>query len=182
MDSEKICQELITIANKELEEAEQAIPSDPIQCFVLLTEMTRMYDYLGIGKPPSEDSAISIQQLDILKWGWNLAAAHLFKPINVKGFPIRESNNLTRSHAISILFKFGCVILIRRVVDMIKSGLFSVEKQEDTFTFHKREIANYQFVDNIEFTHLDKLEDKIKSTIVTLSNPKRVAPINVNES
>ena len=62
MNSENIYDELISIANENLKEIEQILPKDPIHCFTLFTEMTRVYDFYSI----NTQTKISKQELDII--------------------------------------------------------------------------------------------------------------------
>ncbi|MBI2273852.1 MAG: hypothetical protein HYU70_08640 [Bacteroidetes bacterium] len=162
MESQSYDTELRSIAGKELEQIEQCIPDDPAYCFVLLTEMTRMYDYLSIGNVPSEK--LSPQQLDIIKNGWNLAAAYFFKPLNFIGFPICKSDDNTRNYAISLLYKLGCTVLLKRVADMVETGILTAIKEGNTFTFRKSiEAVQSQYLDTLEFSYLNKLDEKLNS-------------------
>lgn len=163
MSSENIDQELLSIANKMLREIEQIIPDDPLHCFGLLTEMTRIYDYLCIGKITSKNAELSVQEIDIIKNGWNIAASYLLKPLNTNRFPIAPSTKEGASAAISILYKFGTTVLLRRVSDMVKTGMMSAEKDADSFIFRKKDLMEYQHTDNFEFSSWIELEDKVKT-------------------
>ncbi|MCW3075113.1 MAG: hypothetical protein JWP69_2182 [Flaviaesturariibacter sp.] len=112
--------ELIAIAEAELNRISKTIPDDPAICFVMLLEMTRMYDYLHFG-PDDElkEYRLSFQQVDVLKSGWNVAISFLFKPItHFTGIPAIESSEETRKSAISMLYQFGCIALLKRTAEM----------------------------------------------------------------
>ena len=163
---EDICNDLILIADKEIEAIEGALPKDPIQCFVLFTETIRIMDLFSISQnieSKVSDSKMGIQHLDVMKLGWNLAASYLFKDVKVKGFPIMESTDSTRSSAASFLYKLGCTSLLKRSVEMIRSGFLSVEKSGNTFIFRKTDVTDSQFLDQMEFSYLEELEKKINN-------------------
>jgi hypothetical protein len=162
MEYETICHELILIADKEQEEIERTLPIDPIHRFVLFTETIRVSDYMGFSQNViSEDNAASFARQDIISMGWNLAASFLFKSLEVEGFPITESTTTTRLQIASLLYKFGRTTMLRRSVDMIKSGILTVEKHGNTFIFRKEGSADSQFLDAMEFSYLNELEIKI---------------------
>jgi hypothetical protein len=123
-ENQYIYTELLRIADNEQDRLVKNIPQDnPAGCFVIMMEITRMYDYLHFG---SKDEIIkfglSFQEIDVLKSGWNLASSFLFKSIkHFAGIPIMESTHQLRITAISLLYQFGCVILLRRTAEMLKS-------------------------------------------------------------
>jgi len=161
-ETDNICNELIQLANIELEQIVSTLPTEAIPSFVLFTETIRVSDYWGFADTiDSNETGITIQDLDIIKMGWNLACSYLFKPIGTSGFPIMESSHETRHNAISLLYKLGCTTMIRRAVDMIRSGVLIVKKKENTYTFWKTDIANSQFIDVMEFSNLEKIETNI---------------------
>jgi len=162
---DNIYSELITLSDTELERIEASLPMDPVLCFILLTETIRVYDYFNLGNPDSVSKCgLSFQELDVMKMGWNLAASLLFKPIdNVRGFPIMESTNETRIQAISLLYQLGCSSLLRRTAEMIKSGILSYEKGIDNYTFFITSIGKTQFLDEMELTYLEDLNNKLIS-------------------
>jgi hypothetical protein len=163
MDSDEICQELISIADNQLIEIERILPKDPFKAIVLLIEIIRVKDYWEVSKNIlNMKGGISIQDLDLIRMGWNLATSFLFKPITEKGVPIQESTEQSRQIAGAIMHKLGCTTMIKRAVAMVKSGFLFVTKQEKKYLFQKTNIANDQFLDDMEFSYLNELEQKIK--------------------
>jgi hypothetical protein len=162
MCNAEICRELLTIADSEREEILRNFPTEPIQSFVIFTETIRVLDTYAISlKYETEADAIKSQSLDIMNMGWNLAASSLFKPILIKGFPISESTDKSRDYTASLLYNLGFTSLLKRAVEMIKSGILLVNRNEDIYTFKKSPIADSQFLDLMEFSYLEKLEQRI---------------------
>lgn len=162
MDNNDIYNELNILAKQELDKLEGELPEDDVHRVVIFIETIRLLDCFSLQLDMAEEN-ISVQYLDILKMGWNLATFNLFKPRSIKGFPFMQSNKKTRSYASAILYRFGCVILLRRTAEMVKTGLLLAEKNGEIFTFKKSEIVNAQFIDDMEFVYLRKLNESIKS-------------------
>lgn len=158
-----IADELNAIAEDQLKRIQDSMPNDEVTCFVLLFETTRIYDFLHFGgKHEITKHRISFQELDVIKYGWNLAVNLLFKSVrHFKGIPVMESTEETRKSAISILYQLGCTTLLKRTSDMVKSGVLEADKNDCQFSFSMSEEAKHQYHDAIEPKHLESLEEKI---------------------
>jgi len=158
--------ELLNIADSEQDRLIKSIPQeDPAGCFVILLEITRMYDYLHFGpKDEVKKFGLTFQEIDVLKSGWNLAASFLFKPIKqFSGIPVMESNHKLRISAISLLYQFGCITLLRRTAEMIRSGILTADyKEGNIFKFSMSPDGKAQFPDAMEHSYLENLEDKLE--------------------
>lgn len=156
--------ELITTSNIELERLEKTIPDDPAFCFVLLLEATRMYDFLHFGENEEIDKyELSFQVVDVLKSGWNLAVSFLFKSIkHFSGIPVMESTEETRVSIISLLYQFGCVTLLQRTAEMVKSGILLTDHTDpDIYKFSMGRDGKAQFLDEMELSYLERLEERL---------------------
>lgn len=158
-----ISQELIDIANLELKQVKGIFPKDELMRFILLTETIRMYDFLHFGDSSEiKDYSLNHQEIDVIKWGWNLAASILFKSTKeIKGFPLMESTIETRKFAIGILYQLGCVVLLRRTSEMIKVGILSVKKTDSQYSFTMTPEASHQYLDAVEPIYLKDLENTL---------------------
>ena len=180
--TKEICNELIQIANGRLEEIEKMLPTNSIECFVILTETIRVLDLYSFSSDSnSQEEASRIQHLDVMKMGWNLAASYLFKPIHEKGFPILKSTTESRLNAAGLLFNLGCTTLIKRTVEMIKAGILSVERKGSLFTFKNTSIANSQFLDYMELSYLTELEERISNSANELGGWNLVKEDDIKE-
>jgi hypothetical protein len=158
--------ELISIADNELERLKTTIPDDPSFCFAVLLEATRMYDFLHFGdKEIIEKYGLSFQVVDVLKSGWNLAVSFLFKrDKSFTGIPAMESTGETIASMISLLYQFGCVTLIQRTAEMVKSGILLADFiSPDSYNFTMSPDGKLQFLDQMELSYLENLEDKIET-------------------
>ncbi len=157
--------ELLAIADNEQCRIAKSIPLDPPACLVMLMEITRIYDYLHFG--PQDDIGkigLSFQEIDVLKSGWNLATSYLFKSIKqFSGIPVMESTRESRISAISLLYQVGCITLLRRSAEMIKSGILIFDsKEENIFKFSMSPEGKMQFLDEMEYSYLENLEEKLE--------------------
>jgi len=166
MNTEEICEELTRISSAEIRALEQLLPEDAESCFILFTEMTRVSDYWGLGQNyTSEDASATVQTLDIMKMGWNLAASYLYKVPQTNGFPFHESTDSTRRHAANLLYKFGCLNLLKRTQDMLKADILAMEVKGDKYIFRKKGHSSSQYLDQLEFENLDNLAAKIETSL-----------------
>lgn len=166
VSNDDIYSKLISIADNELERLKTTIPDDPSLCFAVLLEATRMYDFLHFGdKEIVEKYRLSFQVVDVLKSGWNLAIAFLFKPVKrFSGIPAMESTRETIDSMISLLYQFGCVTLIKRTAEMVKSGILLANFiSPDSFKFTISPEGKLQFLDEMELSYLENLEGKIET-------------------
>lgn len=161
--SEILCEELLSIATDGIAEIEKNVPDNPVESFVLFTEMIRAYDSWAVSSEfMSWDKDCNKQYLDVMGLGWNLAANLFFKKMNATGFPIRESTDDIRKFATNILYRLGICRMIQRSVEMVKTGLLEVSKENTHFVFKKTLIMDHQFSDTLEFSELNELEEKIR--------------------
>jgi hypothetical protein len=159
---DSLCADLLGIATKATIELEQTIPDDPIFSFIMFVETLRVYDCWAVSvESLSWDGNCTRQLLDLIGLGTNFSTGYLFKKVELQGFPIYESTEESRHFAVNMLYKFGCIRMIRRSVDMIKKGLLLVEKDGNTFVFKKTAVMDAQFLDPMEFSYLEEINKKI---------------------
>jgi len=166
--NEKIYSELVALADKELERIKKTIPDDPATCFTMVLEITRMRDFLRFGpKDEVEKYGISFQEVDVLESGWNMAVSFLFKSIrHFQGIPFMESTKETKNLALSVLYQFGCITLLKRTAEMLKSGILVVDPQDHSnrYKFSISTEGKSQFLDQMEHSYLEDLEEKLDKT------------------
>ena len=75
-----------------------------------------------------------------------------------------QSTEESRDQIITLLYRLGIITQLRRTVEMIKSGLVKVYKEDSKFTFSHTQEANHQFLDELEVVALDAMEKKLKSS------------------
>ncbi|MDB5013690.1 MAG: hypothetical protein JWQ25_1892 [Daejeonella sp.] len=165
-EKEMICEELLALASRNIAEIEEMIPEDPVSCFAFFVEASRVYDSWALSAEfLSWEESCSQQYLDLLGLGYNLLTFYFFKKVPMQGFPIVESTDKSRKFAITILYKLGCVSMIRRTVDMIRTGLLEVEKTGSTYVFKKTAVMDLQFLDTMEFGYLSDMEKDVKKNL-----------------
>lgn len=155
------------MAKLELEVALSRIPSDPTHKFVLFTETLRVLDYWAVFQQllPKEHR-LSKQDLDLIRWGWNRAVEYLFVAVETPdAFPILESTTESRLMAFNLLRQFGRSVLIQRTSEMIRFGFFNVESNERGFSLRSGGDAKDQFLDHLEFFHLEELENVMSENV-----------------
>lgn len=154
----------LNLAQQELDEALSKLPSDPTHKFVIFTETIRVISYWAVFQSLyPEDKRLSIPDFSLIRWGWNLAAEHLYSSVETPGaFPISESTNESRQLAASLLHKLGCSVLLKRASSMIKYGFLNVEVSGENINVKHAVNARHQFLDNIEFYKLESMEKDIK--------------------
>lgn len=153
------------MAKQELEEVLSVMPSDPMQKFVIFIETVRVLDYWSVFQNllPKENR-LSGPDFNLIQWGWNLATEYLYTAIRVPGaFPISESTKESRLFAVNLLHKLGRSVLLYRASEMIRIGSLEVESNEEGFTVRMTDTAKYQFLDDLEFFHLDEMEMELGS-------------------
>ncbi|WP_308131382.1 hypothetical protein [uncultured Flavobacterium sp.] len=162
--SKEICEELKSLTKLEFEKIINHLPSDPIVRFILFTESLRVLDLNSILFRNSTDVS-RVPSNDILKMGWNLLASILFEGHFSSGFPIMKSTEETFAVARGVLHHCGCITMVNRTVDMIYSGVLTVEKENNKYVFKKTENANSQFLDDLEISQFQNLENELKNNI-----------------
>lgn len=167
MEISSIKDELILLANEELDKIKQGLPQDTIACLGLFVESVRVLDFIMLGQPgvsKSEKISFSVFDLNMIELGWNLATSILLKGGKCHGFPMRQSTHEFRKFTIGLLYQLGIIVQIKRTVDMINAGLVNVTKNGSTYTFSHAPEAKDQFLDELAFGALEKLEEKLQSS------------------
>lgn len=167
MEIPPIYNELILLANTKLDNIKQSLPQDMITCLGLFVESVRVLDFMMLGQPgvpKSEKISLSIFDLNMIEMGWNLATSMLLKSGNICGFPMIQSTNDLRKRVMSLLYDLGVIVQLKRVAEMLKTGLVIVKKNGSTYTFSQVPEAKDQFLDELEGGALEKLYKKLKSS------------------
>ncbi len=165
-------QKFIAFAQHELDEALSKIPSDPTHRFLIFNETVRVISYWTVFQSLlSEEDRLSVTDFDLIRWGWNLAAEHLYLPVaTFDSFPISESTNESRQFAISLLHKLGKFVLLKRTSEMIKYGFLIVESKNGNINIKHTGKAKGQFLDAIEFYNLEAMEKGLEDIGNNMSN------------
>ncbi len=159
----EIAELLKSIAESEREAILKGMPTDPNVAFVLFTETLRVSDMAILRPAISESNVKTVPYIDIVRMGWNLAVSNLLKPLATQAIPYFQSTKESREHASLLMYQLGCTVFLKRIADMVTSGLVLVEKTASGFLFKKAEGTDDQFLDELEFTNLDKLEKSIEN-------------------
>lgn len=171
------------MSRQQLAGALARLPSDPLDKTEVFIETVRAIDYWSVFQhllPP--EKRLAPHDFQIIEEGWNLAAAHLLTPLQVRGmFPLRESTQETRSYALGLLHQFGRAVLMRRCSDMIKSGLMAAERAPGGFVVRCTAETPSQLLDHLEHDWLKKeqglpspppeLRDRVRPDIDSLMRP-----------
>jgi hypothetical protein len=151
--------ELIDLAEKEYNSLVENMPEDDMYRSLIFIEAIRQLDCISFGYNTDNNN---LQFIDTIKNGWHLAAFHLFKPVTFAGFLLASNDKEIQEYAEYILYQFGCIQLLKRTAEMIKSGMVSVSKDDDKqYYFKMQDIAKYQFVDEMYFRHFYKIKNEI---------------------
>ncbi|HEY4325115.1 MAG TPA: hypothetical protein VGN20_14055 [Mucilaginibacter sp.] len=161
MTTEEICIELTNLAEQHELGLATTLPSDSVYSIPIFIETVRTLDIYAISDWVEKNPESNAATFDIIRMGWNLAASYLLKPFKVKGFPMRPSDENTQKEAFSILYNFGCCVQLRRTVEMVRAGMLTVEKNNNSFRFSKTGMSDNQHADLFEYEHFDKLENDI---------------------
>jgi hypothetical protein len=101
--------------------------------------------------------------LDVIEMGWNTAVYKLFKNIESNGFPFLSSDDETQMFASNLLYRLGCIHLLKRTAEMLKTGILLSQISENKYSFKRTEIANSQHIDFLELGYLNKIDEEIKN-------------------
>jgi hypothetical protein len=93
----------------------------------------------------------------MIGWRWNLATEYYYSKLSKPGFPMFESTNKTRADALSVLHKYGRCVLLRRVADMLGSGMLEGEVVDGGYIFRRVDVSDAQVMDNLEYEFLSEL-------------------------
>lgn len=162
----QICEEFQELAQQELKDALAKIPSEPVHRFLVFTEAIRVLDCLTAFNPQagSEDSQTEVH-FQIIKWGWNLAAKNLFSSLkDFAGFPLTNSTDQSRRFVQNLLHQFGRSVLMMRAAEMIRHGYLVAERIDRGFIVKSTDKMASQFLDQLEFFHLESLENKLNNS------------------
>lgn len=175
--SEAICKEIELIIENELIKIKDGLPLDPVMKFALFTETIRVLDLRSI------DSSLytnreRARNLDILMAWWNTSTSFLFEDICVPGFPILESTKEFFGYATGLLYKLGQITTLKRAIDMARTWMISITREDDTYVFEKIQNTDSQYLDSLELTNLWKLEELLKIKIGERYNKWEVVPQN----
>ncbi|TDP80794.1 hypothetical protein EV672_1109 [Aquabacterium commune] len=160
--SESIPDELRRLADEHFSAVVSKLPTDRMERFLFFVEVVRANDYWGVFAQASIETPE--WQFDMMQWGWNMAVATLFEPVEVVGaFPMMRSTQETRRIAIGFLQDLGKVSLLRRLSDMAHYGIVGVERQDDFLEIKVSSYATAQFADVKEMDQLRLAETRIRS-------------------
>jgi len=179
MDTKEICNEILTLADKHEQSIVSSFPVQSLHRVVLFIETVRALDMLSLLNIETKDPDDAVN-FDILRMGWNLAAFYLFKPLEVRGFPMAKESEAIQRYAASILFGLGSCVQARRTVDMIRAGTVAVEKRGNSFIFKKTGTES-EHLDTLEYAYLDEIEKDILSQKRNNTNWDTVSTANIEE-
>ena len=163
LNQKQIYEEFQALAQEELNGALAVIPSDPIHRLLIFIEAVRVLDCWAVSNSLIEQQDES--HFEIIRWGWNLAAKNLFSSLqNFAGFPLADSTDQSRAFTQNLLHQFGRSVLMKRAAEMIRLGYLIAERIEGGFIVRSADKTSSQFLDELEFSRLETLED-------TLNNP-----------
>ncbi|EJM65882.1 hypothetical protein PMI30_03017 [Pseudomonas sp. GM50] len=149
---------VLDIAGKELAEVLSVTPLDPLAKHLFFFEMTRVLGYWSTyNSGLSKEAQLPGPIFTMIGWGWNLAAEYYFSKLSRPGFPMFESTSKTRADALAVLHKFGRCVLLRRVADMLGSGMLEGEVVDGRYVFRRVGVSDAQVVDNLEYEFLNEL-------------------------
>jgi len=161
MATEELCNELTRLADAhEIQLADQ-LPKASLFSIPIFIETVRTMDIFAISNHIENNPEEHAATYDVIRMGWNLATYYLLRPFEVKGFPMRPSDEHTQKEAFSILYHLGVSVQLRRTVDMIRTGILTVEKNDNTFRFRKTGVFDNQHADLFEYESFQKLENDI---------------------
>jgi hypothetical protein len=162
MNPRLLSEELSRLATKELETVLRWLPGDRYERFTIFMDATRMIDYWTVFQELlPEDRRLAEPDYQVIAWGWNLAAAHLFSAISQAGIPIAKAGQDRRSLAMTLLHQLGRSVLMRRAATMVSHGLLVGEQSDSSLILRRpNDDSMTQFVDLLEHERLAVLEDK----------------------
>jgi hypothetical protein len=152
-----------SLAEKEEAHIASIIPRDEDSRFALFLEALRAIDYWTVFQSHArQEQRLPLADFQIMQWGWNKAAAHLFSPLKrPNGVPVHKSTDESRSYAMAFLHQLGRATLMHRTAEMIRFGFMTAETIDDGFIVRKTDLVSSQFLDNLEFSRWEKLEQHI---------------------
>ncbi len=156
----KVHNKFAEMAKQILEEALSRTPSEPLHKSILFIETIRVLDYWTVFQTllPKE-KRLSGPDFELIRWGWNLAAEHIFTRVEMSGaFPLIESSNENRLFAINLLHKLGRSVLLYRASEMIRYGLLDVECNEGEFIVRRAANVAEHFLDILEFGRINEMK------------------------
>ena len=163
LNVEKSSTKLRNLAESSRQEVLKRLPQDRMNRFILFVEVVRVIDYWGTLSRPSEKEKSSIHKLDLMYWGWNMAVAELFEPLEQKNsFPLMESTEKSRSFAAWILSEFGKISLLKRLADMEIHGIAKVLWNDKSVHISMTDSTRAQFTDFLETELLENAEEMLK--------------------
>jgi hypothetical protein len=161
MTNEELSIFLYQLAETHEQYIASTLPLHALAGIALFIETVRTSDVLFLSNTSNNLVAEKLAMNDIVGMGWNLAASYLLRPIEVKGFPMRKSDEEMRQIAGSVMFNFGCCTQLRRTADMVRAGFLEAEIAGNTFTFRKKSFVDDQHEDELEYIRIASLEKQI---------------------
>jgi len=160
MSTHSIPDFLRTAADVEIIRLEELLPPQPEQRFLLFLEIQRVFDVACIQHSGRKNEDLTVHHdLDILRWGMNIAASKLLIPLKTPlGLPLTETSEIFRSTARNILWNFGAVALARRAADMVQQNFMFAEKSCESVNFRDTGTGPSQYMDHVEFELLRQAE------------------------
>jgi hypothetical protein len=149
----EIANELMALAQSSVDNVRQLLPQDGWTRFAIFVEACRIVDVLTVFGPMDQSNEYENIDIQLIQWGWNLAAATLLSPLEIQGgIPMSASTGDTRVEASNLLRSFGCVVHVRRVAEMVRGGMLDATRSGGNFRFKLRDPhVNGSYADNIAF-------------------------------
>jgi hypothetical protein len=136
----EIAAEIEALAIDQLRRIEALLPQSSMDRMAIFIEATRVIDFYAVNPPTDDKSGYRTINNCIVNWGWNPAAAALLSPLDRRGvFPLAASTRETRKSAQELLRVLGCNVLLRRGVQMLRSGLLGGERNGSGYVLESHE-------------------------------------------
>lgn len=155
---------LQTLANEERDRAVSTLPEAADERVSALLEVTRALDsrWLYHFCLPAEQR-LSEPDMQILRWGWNLAVAHLLRtPSQPLSIPSHRQSVALSEYAEASLHQFGRVVLLTRSALMLHHGLLTGTLCENTIRLRRQRFTDGQYLDLAETEQLHALERMVE--------------------
>jgi hypothetical protein len=159
------------LARIKFEEAKSLIPQHAMHRFILFFEALRLRDYWALFQPTDEGTKKEQSPFkSYAEWGFNLTCATLFSSLEgTTGIPITHSSDSLRKHASSIIMTFGQHVLLKRLACMLKHEFMHAYKEDSGYTIRSANHTQSQFIDILEFSKLETLEQSLEVGSTTLN-------------
>lgn len=163
--SDSIPEELRSLATRELQAANDALPTSAMERLTVFLEVTRVVDYETIVRPLLRKcDQLPPSVFDLAMWGWKFVASRCLSPMALRNAcPLMESTPESRAFAAFLLQQFGRADLIRRVADMVEHGLMIADRTATGISLQSAPHTASQFVDTLEFSSLRRFDSWISA-------------------